>query len=109
MILIRAFSACALGVCLFHLTSCSSGGGRIDAVNPTVQEMDRLDQQWGLPPRKSRGGPRRSYQYQAPTGAAARSAAPAAAAEPPPRESVNGPPPGGLVPEPSSNTINSLR
>lgn len=85
------------------LTSCELlGGNEIATTNPTVDELDMLDQKWGLTPRKSRGGPRRSFQYVEPTGG---SVAPAAAATTPAaaipaRENVSGLPPISLNPEP---------
>lgn len=71
--------------------SCSSTG-RVDARYPTVDELDRMDTQWGLTQRKSRGAPKRTYQYTAP----APSYAPATVPEPsaPPREVIQGLPPG---------------
>lgn len=115
MSFLRFLACAACAAALFNLTSCAGGHGPINAVNPTVAEMDRLDVQWGLAPRKSRGAPRRSYQYQssrADTGL--RSSSPAAPAEalPPPRETLNTPPPAGLVPEPvqpDPATIKNLR
>jgi hypothetical protein len=81
-----------LALPLFALVSCSSGG-RADATNPTVAEMDQLDVQWGLPQRKSRGAPRRTYQYTAPSPSYSMPAeAPPLAA--PPRETISGLPPG---------------
>jgi hypothetical protein len=82
------------------LTSCGFSG-RADAVNPTISEMDALDVQWGLPARKSRGGPRRTYQFvdSGTNSAAATTQAPAAAAAPA-RETVNGQPPAMIAPEP---------
>lgn len=81
-----------LALPLLALVSCSSGG-RADATNPTVAEMDRLDVQWGLPQRKSRGAPRRTYQYTAPSPSYSMPAeAPPPAA--PPRETISGLPPG---------------
>jgi hypothetical protein len=78
---------------LLALVSCSSGDGRVDASYPTVAEMDRLDLQWGLPQRKSRGAPRRTYQYTAPSPSYSMPAdAPPPAA--PPRETISGLPPG---------------
>ncbi|HEY1081820.1 MAG TPA: hypothetical protein VGE29_06130 [Prosthecobacter sp.] len=65
------------------LASCQ-GGGRVDASYPTVSELDRLDSQWGLQPRRSRGAPKRTYQYSAPT-----------------RETVNTPAPGSTGPTPN--------
>ncbi len=62
-----AFSAIAL-ICL---PSCESTGP-IDARYPSVDELDRLDVQWGMKPRKSRGTPTRTI-------AASPSFAPAAA------------------------------
>lgn len=93
------------------LASCSGiGGGRIDASYPTTAELDSMDTQWGLPPRKSRGAPKRSYQYSAPAATYGSSAAPAAAAPAaPPRETVNTPPPAGAAPAADPATINSLR
>lgn len=94
------------------LVSCL-GGGRIDARNPTVSEMDSLDSQWGLSPRKSRGGPRRTYQYVEPTSTSAASMAPAPAAPAslPSRETVNMPPPATISPQPQVDpaTVNRLR
>ncbi len=81
-----------LALPLLAFVSCSSGG-RADATNPTVAEMDQLDVQWGLPQRKSRGAPRRTYQYTAPSPSysmPAEAPPPAAA----PRETINGLPPG---------------
>lgn len=43
----------------------SCGTGHVDVVNPSVSQMDSLDQQWGLPPRKSRGAPKRIFRYDA--------------------------------------------
>ncbi len=76
---------------LVFAASCSSG--RVDATNPTVAEMDRLDVQWGLTQRKSRGAPRRTYQYTAP---APNYSMPADAPPPAtaPRETIQGLPPG---------------
>ncbi len=89
-------------VTLFNLTSC--GIGRVDVTNPTVVEMDALDKQWGLEPRKSRGGPRRNFQYVEP---AVNSVVPASAqpsvAPIPARETVQGAPPVSLNPEPPAS------
>jgi hypothetical protein len=92
-------------VSLTALTSCGLlGRGEISAVNPTVDQMDSLDQQWGLTPRKSRGGPRRNFQYVEPTTGSGAARSPAAAASTevpiPARETVSGPPPVSLNPEP---------
>jgi hypothetical protein len=98
MSLLRSFFLLACASSLLSLSSCGLGG-RADAVNPTVSELDRLDVQWGLEPRKSKGGPRRVYQY-VDTGAATPAAAPSSgAATPPARESVNAAPP-SIAPEP---------
>lgn len=73
------------------LASCQ-GGGRVDASYPTVSELDRLDTQWGLQPRRSRGAPKRTYQYSSPT-----------------RETVNTPPPGPAAPAPDLDPAASGR
>lgn len=80
---------------LLSFASCS-GFSRVDATNPTVAELDSLDVQWGLQPRKSRGAPKRSYRYSAPTNSsyqAPSAPAPSAAPSVAPRETVDGPPP----------------
>ncbi len=79
---------------LLSIVSCEFGG-RADVRNPTVEELDRLDVEWGLPQRKSRGAPKRTYQYTEPSPSyspAAPADAPAAPA--PPRETIQGLPPG---------------
>ena len=97
MSLSRLLSVVACAFSLLSLSSCGLGG-RADAVNPTVAEMDALDVQWGMTPRKPKGGPRRSYQYidTGSGGATGAGAAPAAAA--PARENVSGPPPASAAP-----------
>ena len=85
------------------LTSCELlGRNEIATTNPTVDQLDSLDQEWGLPPRKSRGGPRRSFQYVEPTGgsAAQSASAPTPSASIPARETISGLPPISLNPEP---------
>lgn len=71
------------------MSSCMTTGGA-DAVNPTVGELDRLDQQWGLAKREPRGTPKRVMRYPAAGQAApsapaqtVRPATPAAAAPTP--------------------------
>jgi hypothetical protein len=95
-----------LAVCAFTMLSLNSCGlgSRVDVTNPTISEMDALDVQWGLTPRKSKGGPRRTYQYLD-TGAANSATGTAPAAAPvPARESVNAAPPastGGAAADPA--------
>ena len=48
------------------LSSCFFNREKADATYPTVAEMDALDLQWGLPKRKTKGGPRRMFQYYEP-------------------------------------------
>lgn len=92
------------------LASCEGiGGGRIDASYPTTSELDSMDTQWGLPPRKSRGAPKRSYQYSAPAPSYGASSTPAAAPSVPARETINSAPPAGVAPAADPATINSLR
>lgn len=92
-------------VCVSSVLSLSSCGlgNRVDVTNPTIAEMDALDVQWGLTPRKSKGGPRRTYQYMdTGSGGATGGAAAAAPAEIPARESVSGPPPASSAPAPAA-------
>jgi hypothetical protein len=49
-------------LCFLSMAACSSTGP-VDVRYPTVQQMDDLDVQWGLPKRKPRGTPSRSYNY----------------------------------------------
>lgn len=82
----RLLAGAACAVCTLGLVSCGFGGGAADLKYPTVSEMDSMDVQWGLEPRKSRGAPKRSYQVPGSVGADAPSMIP-------PRETVNAPPP----------------
>ncbi|MES2597390.1 MAG: hypothetical protein V4662_18720 [Verrucomicrobiota bacterium] len=85
---------CASSV--LSLSSCGIGS-RVDVTNPTIAQMDSLDVQWGLAPRKSKGGPRRNYQYMD-TGSGGGAAAAAAPAGSPARETVSGPAPAASAP-----------
>ena len=99
MSLLRSLLLLACASSLLGLSSCTLSGSA-DAVNPTVAELDRLDVQWGLEARKSKGGPRRVYQY-ADSGDAPSAAAPAPnVTTPPARETVNAAPPPTIAPEP---------
>ena len=60
----RAIALVAVSLSCISLSSCNFGGPA-DVVNPTVAELDRLDQQWGLDARKPRGTPKRTYRYSA--------------------------------------------
>jgi hypothetical protein len=80
------------------LSSCQFDG-KVDARNPTVEELDALDVQWGLAARKSRGGPRRTFQYVDPSPSSV-SAAPAPVTPAPARETINTEPPASFNPEP---------
>jgi hypothetical protein len=57
----RSIIAAALTVVSIGLTSCGTGSGPIAAHNPTIQQMDDLDVQWGLQRRTPRGGTTRRY------------------------------------------------
>jgi hypothetical protein len=46
-----------LFISAFSLTSCESG--KIDVRNPTADQLDALDVQWGLPKRQPKGGAKR--------------------------------------------------
>jgi hypothetical protein len=41
------------------LCQCESAIGPVDSRNPTIDQQDALDVQWGLAPRKTKGSPRR--------------------------------------------------
>lgn len=85
--------ALTAGLCL-SMVSCMMGSGTVDARNPTVAEMDRLDVEWGLQPRKMKGAPKRTFQYQTDdtTGASASTAA-APPVEPTPQTAPSQPEP----------------
>ncbi|GEP43993.1 hypothetical protein [Brevifollis gellanilyticus] len=91
-------------VCVSSVLSLSSCGlgNRVDVTNPTISEMDTLDVQWGLPPRKSKGGPRRNYQYMDTGSGGGGAAAAAAPASAPARETVSGPAPAAGAPAPAA-------
>lgn len=97
-------AACAV----LTLASCESSG-RVDVVNPTVSELDRLDTQWGLQPRRSRGAPKRTYQYSAPSTGYNTPVTPASSTPVPARETVTTPPPATPTPQLDPATVNSLR
>jgi hypothetical protein len=101
----RILSSFACLLTFISLTSCELlGRNEIAASNPTVDQLDSLDQKWGLPARKSRGGPRRSFQYVEPTSGStappASASATSSAPSIPSRETVSGLPPISLNPEP---------
>lgn len=59
---LKSFQVCALSaVFAAVLSSCGTSG---DVMNPTISQMDKLDVQWGLPPRQSKGVPRRNNAPQ---------------------------------------------
>lgn len=91
------------------LASCG-GTGRVDARYPTVAEMDRLDAQWGLAPRLSRGAPKRTYRYSdGASGISSSTPSSVPAASAPARETVDTPPPATPAPQLDPATVNQLR
>lgn len=56
MSLQRFFALGALVLTAFTLTSCGTSSTPIEAVNPTIDQMDDLDVRWGLARRTSRAG-----------------------------------------------------
>lgn len=56
MSLQRFFALGALVLTAFTLTSCGTSSTPIEAVNPTIDQMDDLDVRWGLPRRSLRAG-----------------------------------------------------
>jgi len=59
----RIFHFAAVVVTACGLISCESSG-KVDVKYPTVQQMDAMDVQWGLPKRKTRGTPSRSLSFE---------------------------------------------
>ncbi len=106
---LKLFFLCITGTILtLPLVSCTGGA---DVVNPTVAQMDQLDEQWGLGKRRTRGTPQRRMQYRADEdfGGSASLPAPAMRA---PSETINPAPPPSEAPpsrQVDPNTINSLR
>lgn len=80
---LQCLSALAALTLMSCLTSCGTSSAPIQAHNPTIQQMDALDVQWGLPKRqmRSNSGPRRfsSPETVAPTATSNGSATPSAA------------------------------
>lgn len=76
----------ALGLLGLLLSSCGTPNG-VDAVNPTISQMDKLDTQWGLPPRQSKGTP---HKY-VPSSAASNTTPPASNYIAPPAPEVQTP------------------
>ena len=100
MSLPRLLPVLACMVIAASLSSCQFDG-KVDAQNPTVEELDALDVQWGLAARKSRGGPRRTFQYVDPSpSSVSAAAAPAPVTPAPARETINTAPPASFNPEP---------
>lgn len=109
MTLLRLLSVFIGVTALSSLSSCSMGGSA-DVVNPTVTQMDQLDVQWGLSPRKSKGGPRRTFQYMdtgTPSAAAAPASAPAPAAAAPAMIAPEPPAPAVVTPQSAPVTVPS--
>ena len=76
----------AAAACLMQ-AGCEMGGPPADLKYPTISELDAADTRWGLPARKSKGGSKRTYQYQVNEGGGGvpvQSAPMAAAPEAPP-------------------------
>ena len=75
---VQRLSALAALALMSSLTSCQNSARPV-AVNPTIQQMDALDVQWGLPKRQQRGssGPRR---FSSPDAVAPAASAPAPSA-----------------------------
>jgi hypothetical protein len=98
---------------LIFLAGCEvvTGGGHYDSRYPTVAQQDQLDVQWGLPPRKAKGAPKRTFQYQMPDEGGG---APAVVQSPEPAQAPVSSPQPAPVPQPPSdaidpNVLNKLR
>jgi hypothetical protein len=64
------FRASALAAACLILSNCETGpSGPVDITNPTIDQMDSLDVQWGLPKRVSKGAPKRYFNGPAPAAA----------------------------------------
>lgn len=77
-----------------------------------MAELDRLDVQWGLEPRKAKGAPKRMFQYQADdtTGAPPETAATMTEPPPPPAPEPESPAPKPPTePQLDPSLINKLR
>ncbi len=97
MSLSRLLPLVVCAISMLSLNSCGLGS-RVDVTNPTIAEMDALDVQWGLAPRKAKGGPRRNYQYMDTASGGGGAAAAAAPAGTPARETISGPGPAASAP-----------
>lgn len=97
----------AVVTCLFQV-SC---GGPVDLRNPSISDLDAADAAWGLPPRKAKTGPKRTFQIPVDgteNGGAAAAGAPAnssSGTELPPPPTPAAPPEPALDP----SVINKLR
>lgn len=69
-----------LTIAALSSTLCSCGSFRADVTNPTVAQMDALDVQWGLTPRRPKGGARNNNNAQPAPAPAPTAVAPAPAA-----------------------------
>ena len=79
----------ALGLLSLLLPSCASS--KVDATTPTISQMDKLDTQWGLPPRQSKGTPHKH--------------APSASAQNTPAAAPVYSPPAATLPAPASQPV----
>lgn len=96
--------------CLVQV-GCETGGPPVDLRYPSVSDLDAADVRWGLPARKEKGAPKRSYQYQvndtAGQGGGGGGAAPAPVASAPAPSAPADPIP--AKPDPQAIDVNKLR
>lgn len=91
------------------LTSCettSGGSSGEEIINPTVAEVERIDRQMGLEPRRARTRDRYDDYYTAPTPAPAPVVKPAPELAPQPAPEATTPPP---QPSVDAETLQKLR
>lgn len=95
--------------CLVQV-GCGTGGPPVDLRYPSVADLDAADVRWGLPARKDKGAPKRTYQYQVNDAAGqGGAAAPAPVASAPASSSEAPANPIPAKPDPQAIDVNKLR
>jgi len=100
------FHGVAAAACLVQV-SCETGGPPVDLRYPSVADLDAADVRWGLPARKDKGAPKRTYQYQVDEAGGRGGSAPAPVASAPATPAPADPIP--AKPDPQAIDVNKLR